>query len=82
MKTRFEKSSSLIALLDELTLLTQDVVYTSIQRLLNVMDGRWMLNQRCVLTGYPVFTINGVLINKDETSLVISASLAPGSGDY
>ena len=33
------------------SLLTQDVVLTSIQRHLNVMDGRWTLKQRCVLTG-------------------------------
>ena len=33
-------------------LLTQDVVLTSIQRHLTViMDARWALKQRCVLTG-------------------------------
>ena len=32
-------------------LLTQDVVLTSIQRHLNVMDVRWTSKQRCVLTG-------------------------------
>ena len=31
--------------------MTQDVVLTSIQRHLNVMDVRWTLKQRCVLTG-------------------------------
>ena len=33
------------------SLLAQDVVLTSIQRHLNVMDVRWTLKQRCVLTG-------------------------------
>ena len=34
------------------TLLTQDVVLTSFQRHLIVMDVRWTLKQRRVLTGY------------------------------
>ena len=34
-----------------LSLLTQDVVLTSIQRRLNVVDVRWTLKRRCVLTG-------------------------------
>ena len=34
-----------------ITLLAQDVVLTSIQRHLNVMDVRWTLKQRSVLTG-------------------------------
>ena len=34
-----------------ITVLTQDVVLTSIQRRLNVMDVRKTLKQRCVLTG-------------------------------
>ena len=33
------------------SLLTQDVLLTSIQRRSNVMDVRWTLKQRCVLTG-------------------------------
>ena len=32
-------------------LITQDVVLTSFQRHLTVMDVRWTLKQRCVLTG-------------------------------
>ena len=35
------------------SLLTQDVVLTSIQRHLNVMDVRWTSKQRCVLTTMP-----------------------------
>ena len=38
------------------TLLTQDVVLTSIQRHLNVTDVRWTLKQRCVLTGKSIKT--------------------------
>ena len=34
---------------DDISLLTQDVFL--IQRLLNVLDVRWMLKQWCVLTG-------------------------------
>ena len=32
-------------------MLTIDVIWTSIQRFLNVMDVRWMSKKRCVLTG-------------------------------
>ena len=32
-------------------LLAQDIIWTSIQRLLNVMDVIWTSKQRCVLTG-------------------------------
>ena len=35
-------------------LLTQDVIWTSIQRCLNVMDVRWTLKRHCVLNGMPV----------------------------
>ena len=31
--------------------LLKDIIWTSIQRLFNVMDARWTLKQRCVLTG-------------------------------
>ena len=33
------------------SLLAQDVIWMSIQRFLNVMNVRWTLKQRCVLTG-------------------------------
>ena len=36
------------------SLLTQDVIWTSIRRLLNVMDVRWTSKECCVLTGIPL----------------------------
>ena len=39
-------------------LLAQDVIWTSIQRLLNVMDVIWTSKQRCVLTGKKKFGLS------------------------
>ena len=44
-----------------LSLLSQDVVLTSSQRHLNVMDVRWTLKQRCVLTGMQLFMLGRTL---------------------
>ena len=48
------------------SLLTQAVVLTSIQRHLNVMDVRWTLKQRCVLTGTRYYELSNLVIDTYE----------------
>ena len=51
VKNRLLIKSKLALINLKTSLLTQDVVLTSIQRRFNVMDVRQTLKQRCVLTG-------------------------------